>query len=583
MPNAINKDIHFLDFLDIKRLENILQSFTNVTGVASIITNIRGQPITKEFNFSSLCSNYCRSTEEGRYRCYKSDRYGGQQSTKKKKMVIYTCLNAELLDSAYPITVGNYHLANFLCGQVLEEPIAKERALLNAQKIGIQDIDGYLDELSNIPIMSKKRLQAIVNLMVLIIETISELALSKYLCSRQSDEYLNTLINSVCDCILAVDDDGYITMCNNACKKLFGLLPNDIIGKDIVSIFPKNKYNYIKDHYINNMDLSYHHFHTEVVDKDKHSIPVKISTSKTNADNKHKSNQVCVIRNISEEKKLEQMKDDITGMMTHDLKNPVISIHKALELLQNKNIGPINGQQKKIIDMTLKTSSHLYSMIDDYLDIYRNEAGYFSLNKTNFDLQQMISESFQHTSLYAMDKKIDVRWDFSPEKFTIHADRNRLFRVLINLLENAIKYSPEKGIIYVESYGQYGHKFNESPTLPQDKKTYVHPDQQYFLIKIADQGVGIPAQFQDQIFNKFYTVKKDQTVSRKGYGLGLAFCKLTVTSHAGLIWVKSPLFASEPNKRKGCSFNMIIPARERPFDIEEFYEPANISRLAREE
>jgi len=236
----MNKSIHLLHLIDREKLEKILSIFTEVTGVASIITEVDGRPITKPHNFRELCLKYSRATEKGRAKCYDSDSYGGRETARRKECLIYECLNAGLLDCGAPIIVEGYHLANILCGQVLEKPISKEQAIRRARSIDIEDIDGYLDALAKIPIMSRERLRAIVNLMEMITQTISELALQKYLLQINSRRYLNKLINSVTDCIIATDADKAISMINESGAAMFGRESNSLIGQSITTLLANN-------------------------------------------------------------------------------------------------------------------------------------------------------------------------------------------------------------------------------------------------------------------------------------------------------------------------------------------------------
>src|SRR4030067_810257 len=199
--------LQLLDLVNKEKLERILRVFTEVTGVASIIANVNGHPITKPLNFTPFCLNSCRSTDRGKRKCHESDRHGGLESARSRKPYIYNCLNAGLIDCAAPVIVAGYHLAQFLGGQVLEEPIAAEAAIERAKAIGIKDREDYLQALEKVPLMTRERLLAVVNLMSEITQTISELALQKDQLHKHSQHYLSRLINSVSDCILSTNAD----------------------------------------------------------------------------------------------------------------------------------------------------------------------------------------------------------------------------------------------------------------------------------------------------------------------------------------------------------------------------------------
>ena len=112
----MSDNFHLLELIEKERLDEVLHGFTEITGVSSFIVDPEGKPISDEYNWTRLCSDYCRSTEEGRRRCYESDRYGGEMSAKLKKRFIYPCLNAGLIDCTSPIIVGNYRHQEKLFG-----------------------------------------------------------------------------------------------------------------------------------------------------------------------------------------------------------------------------------------------------------------------------------------------------------------------------------------------------------------------------------------------------------------------------------------------------------------------------------
>ncbi|MBW2238238.1 MAG: PocR ligand-binding domain-containing protein, partial [Deltaproteobacteria bacterium] len=556
----VKKSIHLFDLIKQEKLDDILKVFTEVTGVASIIADVNGQPITKPHNFSVLCRNYCRSSKLGKQKCHESDSYGGKQSAKLKKRFIYKCLNAGLLDSASPIIVKNYHLATVLCGQVLDEPIPTSIVTERARSIGVRNIEGYLSEFEKIPLMSPERFESIVSLMEVVTLTISELALKKYLSFEYSQHYLDKLINSVSDSIISTNPDTTISMVNDACANMFGHEKEKLIGQSIFSLFSDSAS--IRA-YQKQMELSLKgngRSELTAVDADSQYFPVQMSLSSFKTDNNKKPGYVAVLRDISEEKKTERMKNDLVGMLTHDMGNPILSIQKAIELMVNGTLGQLKPNQMEIMDLALTTSNQLLGMVTDFLDIYQNENGQFLLRKLPIDMNQMLQGSINQLKILALEKQILVHYDPISTPLMLNGDQTRLMRTIINILDNAIKFSPESGRINVSSILV---KEND------DKKAgaMINPaifrqlegNQQYVLITITDHGPGIPKYYQKNIFEKFFTNNPIPNKGKRGLGLGLAFCKLVVEAHEGLIWTKSPLYDDDGEKNKGCCFNFILP------------------------
>jgi PAS domain S-box-containing protein len=545
--------------IDKSKLDSILDAFTKATGVASIISDVDGTPITKPFNFSNLCLKYCRATEQGRFLCHKSDSYGGQESARTRKNVIYNCFNSGLIDCAAPILLDGLHVANVLCGQVLESPIPSDIATERARRIGISDIDGYLRELTKIPIISFDRFKAVVQLMEVVTQTISDLAFQNYLLYKRSRRYLEKLINSVTDCIVATNNDGVISMVNDACAKTFCCSKEELVGRHLESLFPDESSKTWHKQLLKTVLNENSRIQTSI-GSDEYRIPVLISFSRINMHNEEMSGYVAIMRDITEEQRTEKMRQELLGMLTHDMGNPVLSMQKAMQLLSNDKLGPLNKDQKEIIDLAYQTGNQLYGMVTDFLDTYRHENDQFLLRCINFDVIKLIRESTKRIELFALDKSLSIIFDSKFDHLTVKADRNRIGRVCINLLENAIKYSPEHGKINIDISMLDGkdHSLNEN-WVPELQKKKLTPGATYLLMSISDEGLGISESDQCFVFDKFFTTYHKKGKGRKGFGLGLTFCKLAVEAHGGQIGVMSPLYEDKVFKRKGCRFSFTIP------------------------
>jgi PAS domain S-box-containing protein len=554
------KNLHILEMIEKSKLETILDAFTQATGVAAIITDVDGTPITEPFNFSTLCRKYCRGTEKGIHLCRKSDSYGGRESARTRKNVIYNCLNSGLIDSAAPILVEGLHLGNVLCGQVLGAPISPKLAKERAVNIGITDIDGYLRELSEIPIISRDRFKAIVKLMEVVTQTISEMAFQKYLLFKHSRRYLEKLINSVSDCIIATNNAGTISMVNDVCANTFGSTKEKLMGLSLECLFSDDASTTRYQQLLESALEEKRRIQVNVGNGNDMNITMQMSLSRINMHNQDASGYVAVMRDISEEKRSEKMKEDLLGMLTHDLGNPVLSMQKAMQLLSNGNLGPLNAEQKEITDLAFQTGNQLYGMVTDFLDTYKHENGQFLLRRIEFDIIQLVHESMKRVELFAQDKSLTLQFSPLRESFTVNADRNRLNRVCVNLIENAIKYSPEKGAIKIElSLVNGKNAILKEKWLPELQIEKNVPGAEYLILSISDAGLGIIDSDQQLVFDKFYTTHVKNGQGRKGFGLGLTFCKLAVEAHGGQIGLMSPLHESKVFKRKGCRFSFTLP------------------------
>ncbi len=548
--------IQLLDLVAAEKLEELLHGLTQATGVAAIITEVDGKPITAPHNFTTLCRRFCRSTAEGIRRCYDSDRYGGSESARHKKFVIYECFNAGLLDSASPIIVEGYHIANVLMGQVLEKPIQTATAIHRASAIGVRDIDGYIRALEEVPVMDREKLTKIAGLVEVVTRTVSELALQKYRSHRRSRQYLHKLVNSVSDCIMATDAHFAVTMINDPGAVMFGAEKREFMGRSILSLFSDaSAIECFQEGLAEGADEN-RRFELTAVDFENNRFPVQLALSGIRSEGRT-DGFVAVIRNVSEEKKIEKMKEDLVGMLTHDMGNPIISIQKALQLLVDRAIGELNVTQMEMLRLALGTGNQLLGMVTDFLDIYRSENGRFLLGKHPMDMESVLMRSIEQVQLFAMEKRIGINFVPCRDMREFMGDRTRILRTCVNLLDNAVKYSPEGGTIELSMK----RISLDAKGVPRAIAGRLDQGVDYCLVSISDCGPGIPKAYQRDIFDKFFRIRSGDGPGegRKGTGLGLAFCRLVVYAHNGWLWVRSPLPGRGGHRNKGCRFNFVLP------------------------
>jgi len=554
----MKSNFHLLDLVAKEKLEEIIDRFTEATGVSCIITNVDGTPITKPFNFTPFCSNFCRSTKEGQKKCYQSDQYGGSESARQKKFVIYECFNAGLLDCASPIIVDDYHIATVLMGQVLEKKINTKVAIERAKAIGIKDFNGYIRELKRVPIVDRKQFTKIAGLIETIARTLGEMAMQQFISKKRSMQYLYKVVNSVSDGIIATDSNLHITMVNNAGARMLGYEHKKLVGKPLYSFFQESFTEKVFQEIKITKKIDKSRFQLTMKGPDGIKMAVQLALSCLS--NKDQIDGfVAVFRDISEEKKMEQMKEDLVGMLTHDMGNPIISIQTAHKLLLDQCLGELNETQIEILSLALETGTQLYGIVTDFLDIYRSENGQFLLRKNLIDIESVVKEGISLVKLFAMDKKIQINFVSSSQISKFMADYTRVLRTCVNILDNAIKFGPEESNIQVK-LKKISSK-QDKKSIPSQFTDYLDKEISYAHVSITDFGPGIPEKHHRSIFNKFFKISNREMVEiRKGTGLGLAYCLLVIYTHNGFIWVESPLsMGQEDHPNKGCCFNFMLP------------------------
>src|SRR5882762_5903004 len=253
-----------------------------------------------------------------------------------------------------------------------------------------------------------------------------------------------------------------------------------------------------------------------------------ISTSLINAPEGSGTNYwfVMQIRNITAEKELDQLKDDFLQSLTHDLRSPMTAVRGYMQVLSEEMAGPLNAEQKKMLHIMENASTKLLHIVSNLLDSAKMSAGKLRLTLADCNLRQMIPNTVEIFHTEASKKKITLTLDMPETLSTIKLDPTMIERVLINLIGNAIKFTPEGGFVTV--------KFAELTDRIQGQ--------------VIDTGAGFPSEFMGRIFKKFEQVSG----TRGGTGLGLAICKYIVDMHFGEINVRT-------KAGEGTTFTLTIP------------------------
>jgi signal transduction histidine kinase len=238
-----------------------------------------------------------------------------------------------------------------------------------------------------------------------------------------------------------------------------------------------------------------------------------------------------LLRDVTREREIDQMKDEFISLVSHELRTPLAAMKAATENLLDGIVGEISSGQKDYLLIVQRNIDRLGRLISDLLDISRIEAGRLQLNKRPTDLISLIREVLQFLQQAAAEKKITLLSRLPETLPVVNIDPDKIMQVLINLIGNALKFSPlgAEVIICAKVCGN-----------------------QEILIEVKDTGPGISCQDLKKIFNKFYQASASQGQRSKGTGLGLAICKGIVEKHKGRIWVESEL-------GKGSKFTFSLP------------------------
>jgi PAS domain S-box-containing protein len=239
------------------------------------------------------------------------------------------------------------------------------------------------------------------------------------------------------------------------------------------------------------------------------------------------TNKELELRN-REVERANRLKSEFLASMSHELRTPLNAIIGFSDLLAEQTAGPLSSKQQRFVSHIQQGARHLLALINDILDLSKVEAGRLELNRENVPVATALAEVLVSIRPAAAAKDIAVHSSIGPD-VTVFADRIRFKQILVNLLGNAVKFTPEGGRIWVEAAERRGR----------------------LTVSVSDTGLGISIEEQEAIFDAFHQAGATTKGIKEGTGLGLAITKRLVEEHGGRIWVES-----EPGKGARLSFTM---------------------------
>jgi PAS domain S-box-containing protein len=238
---------------------------------------------------------------------------------------------------------------------------------------------------------------------------------------------------------------------------------------------------------------------------------------------KKHSAALLVLRDVTAERQTEKLRQDLANMIVHDLRSPLTNMMVSTDLLLKQISGPLNSAQQRIIEIASDSSQQMLDLVNALLDIRRLEQGQLELQTQPAELYELVEGVFMRIERVAAERQIALHNEtiMLPP---ICGDIDLIRRVLQNLVDNSTKFSP------------HGGKIQVSATVARpDELPPNHAPGQWGLLEVADQGPGVPESYRSVIFELFGQAPQGKG---RGTGLGLAFCKLVIVAHGGMIWVE---------------------------------------------
>lgn len=348
-------------------------------------------------------------------------------------------------------------------------------------------------------------------------------------------ERWHAIFDSVDESIVVLDHDECILEANPACEIVTGLSREEIIGQKFEDLFDltsdrglklRGELSPIKQVLTTKEPLEY--MQAKFVNAENREVWVGVSLTPIRMKDDTPANDqiIAVCRDISKLVELDRAKSDFVSMASHELRTPLTVINGYISLFTSGELGDINQPElahyKTVLTQIGKSTQRLNNLVEDLLNVSRIEQGRLSLNLTKLNVGSFAHEVVEEMQVRAGSKNHtltinEINSSILDFPILILADSEKLRQVLINLIDNAVKYTPEKGRIDV-SFRRSGKEA---------------------IVSVRDSGVGIPKQLLSRIFEKFQRLEGSYVKDTQGTGLGLYIVKELVKAHGGRIWVDS--------------------------------------------
>lgn len=320
------------------------------------------------------------------------------------------------------------------------------------------------------------------------------------------------IIQSSDDAVISKTLNGIITSWNPGAEKMFGYSAKEMIGQPMTKIFPQ-------DHLHEEQQILQHirqgkkvdHFESIRLRKDGTPIDVSVNISPIIDERGKIIGASKIARDITERKKVEQMKSEFISTVSHELRTPLTSIRGALGLVLGKAADRLSEKPKHMLEMAQRNCERLTLLINDILDLEKIESGNLEFDFQQINLITLSQRALDDNEGYARNAQVRLTLNTDIDKAIVRADSHRLLQVFANLLSNAVKYSPHNGEVQV--------------SVIQHKDNY--------RVLVRDFGEGIPEEFRSRMFQRFSQADSSSTREKGGTGLGLSISKAIIEHHGG--------------------------------------------------
>ena len=321
---------------------------------------------------------------------------------------------------------------------------------------------------------------------------------------------LTSVLTHMTDGVIATDKYGKIILMNKRAEEILDHKQEDVLESDITKILNLDKFMKLENLYkiTDPILLDF--------DNDDEEVILEAHFSVIEKENKEQNGLIAVLHDVTEQEKIEEERRDFVANVSHELRTPLTSMKSYLEALDD---GALEDPEiaPRFIKVTQNETERMIRLVNDLLQLSKMDGKDYLMNFGPIDLSSFINQIVERFEMSTKNTSISFKTKTPDKELHIFGDRDKLTQLMDNILSNAVKYSPEGGSI--------------TCTLKEEKERVI--------VSIKDEGVGIPKENLQQVFDRFYRVDKARARNLGGTGLGLAIAKEIVNIHGGSIWVSS--------------------------------------------
>ena len=349
---------------------------------------------------------------------------------------------------------------------------------------------------------------------------------------RASEARSRAILDSALDAIVTIDHEGRVAEFNAAAERLFGHRREDVLGRGIVDVLvpqelrEAHRSGFARSTGVGAASAGGRRLELSALRADGSTFPAEVSIARI--EHEGPAAFTGFIRDITERREVERLKKQFVATVSHELRTPLTSIRGSLGLLAAGVVGPLPDEARELVAIAERNTTRLIGLINEILDLERLESGRLPLELAPTRLDAVLRRAVETVEGLARDHGVTL--ELPATAAVVVGDEGRLVQVVVNLVSNAVRFSPRGSRVALA----------------------VRPAAARWRVEVSDEGRGVPAELRRRIFEPFFQAEGSDARKKGGSGLGLAICRALIEQHGGEI-------AVDPRPGGGSVFWFTVP------------------------